>query len=161
MPHTTTFLDHPPVNLMRYASIIELMPEGLRLRFVGTGIVLRSQEDFTGQYFEEHVDSVQRAQCRADIERVCRHPAGIRHDGVAETTKNRSVVFEAIYLPLAVDAGKPPRCITFSQLLDELEFGEHKIKFDWPQFPKWLDLGAGIPQGSACEAEKKSGSPAA
>jgi hypothetical protein len=133
---------------MRYASIIELMPDGLLLRFVGTGIVERWQEDFTGHYFEERVDPDQRAQCRADIERVCCHPAGIHRDGVAKTTKNRSVVFEAIYLPLAVDAGKPTRCITFSQPLDELKFGEHKTISDWPQSPQWIDLGAGTPQKS-------------
>lgn len=57
----------------------------------------------------------------------------------------RKLDYEMVLLPLAVDDGKPPRCVAFRDSLSELDHRDRKISFPWPSKLTWIDLGAGVP----------------
>lgn len=146
MPHTQAFLSNPPWSLMPHVCITEVLPAGLLLRLVGSGIVDQWRHDFTGTYWEERLRPQWRAQFRQHIEAVCETPAGLHVTAQTWTSQGRSVSYEALYLPLAVDKGKPQRCIRYSQTIDKLDYKEHKTAFDWADAPHWIDLGRGVPR---------------
>lgn len=142
VPHTRTFLD-VPTPLIRGALILELMPEGTLVRLMGSTLVARWRDDFTGGLLETHIAQVDQIRFRRDMECVCRHPAGARAMGETRTELRRTVDYEMVLLPLAVDDGKPPRCVAFRENLDELECRDRKVGFPWPAKLEWIDVGAG------------------
>jgi len=145
MPHTRTFCDDAPFEFMANACIFEILPAGILTRFMGTGLVNLWQKDFTGTYLREHLEPKSSQQILDSIDTVCRHPAGLHLVGRTETSHARQIDCEAICLPLAVQGDKPPRCVRFSQPLDELKWNERKMTLDWAALPHWLDIGAGVP----------------
>lgn len=146
LPHTRTYFDHP-TNLIRRTFIFELLPEGTLARLMGTELVARWQQNVTGEYLESHMAHSDSQRFRRDLEMVCAHPVGASGVGEARTSTNRPLGFEALVLPLAVDAGKPPRCVLYRECHGELDFHERKVGFYWPQKREWIDLGAGVPAG--------------
>lgn len=149
LPHTRAFIDDPPLRLMRHALILELDREGaaggLFVRFLGTGLATAWGEDFTGTYLEARMAQQERAASCADVAAVCGRPAGLCLRGRDATSHGRAVAFEAVWLPLAVDAGKPARCVAHVHPLAGLEHDERKAVLGWSDHPLWLDLGAGVP----------------
>lgn len=131
---------------MRGALILEIMPEGTLVRLMGSMLVARWQDDFTGGYLENRIAPEDLARFRRDVECVCRHPAGARATGEVLTEMRRTLDYEMILLPLAVDDAKPPRCVAFRDNLGELDYRDRKVGFPWPPKLTWIDLGAGVPQ---------------
>lgn len=144
LPHTRTYFDHP-TPLMRCSFIFELVPEGSLVRLMGTELVARWQQNVTGEYLESHMVPSDAKRLSSDLKTVCAHPVGATGVGEAKTSTNRPLGFEAVILPLAVDAGKPPRCVVYRECHGELDFHERKVGFYWPQNRAWIDLGAGMP----------------
>lgn len=130
---------------MRGALILEVLPEGTVVRFMGSTLVSRWQDDFTGAHLETHIAPQDRARFRRDVECVCRHPAGARAIGGTRTELRRTVDYEMVLLPLAVDDHKPPRCVAFRSNLDELDHRDRKVGFPWPPKLTWIDIGGGVP----------------
>lgn len=130
---------------MRGALILEVMPEGTLVRLMGSTLVSRWQDDFTGAHLETRIAVEDRARFRRDVECVCRHPAGAQATGEVFTEMRRALDYEMILLPLAVDEGKPPRCLAFRDNLGELDYRDRKVGFSWPSTLSWIDLGAGLP----------------
>ena len=144
VPHTRTYFDHP-TPLIRSTLIFELLSEGTLVRLMGTELVARWQQNVTGDYLESHMAQSDASRFRTDLKTVCAHPAGVCGIGEAKTSTNRPLGFEAVVLPLAVDAGKPPRCVVYRECHGKLDFHEHKVGFYWPQKRDWIDVGAGMP----------------
>lgn len=131
--------------LMCGALILEVMPEGTLVRLMGSTLVSRWQDDFTGTHLENHISLEDRSRFRRDVECACRHPAGARAIGETRTELRRTVDYEMVLLPIAVDDGKPPRCVAFRTNLGELDFRDRKVGFTWPPKLTWIDIGAGVP----------------
>lgn len=144
LPHTRTYFDHP-TSLIRSTFIFELLPEGTLVRLMGTELVGRWQQNVTGEYLESHMTQSDAGRLRSDLNTVCAHPVGATGVGEARTSTNRPLGFEAVVLPLAVDSGKPSRCVVYRECQGELDVRERKVGFYWPQKRAWIDLGAGMP----------------
>lgn len=117
---------------MRGALILEITADGTLVRLMGSTLVARWQDDFTGGHLEKHIALEDQARFRRDVECVCRHPAGAHATGEVLTEMRRALVYEMILLPLAVDDSKPPRCVAFRVNLDELDYRDRKIGFPGP-----------------------------
>jgi hypothetical protein len=146
MPSSRTFLDHPPALLMPYVLMQDVLPEGLMVRFMGTAVVERWQRDLTGHYFGEGLPKDQYDRLYIHGATVATHPCGLRQVGELRSSTGRTLTFEAVLLPLSVDAGRPPRLVVFSHMRNQLQRQEHSDRFSKPGTRWWLDLGAGIPQ---------------
>ena len=51
VPHTNAFFSRPPARLMPFVFVHDLTPDGLLVRYMGTGLVERWKHDLTGQIF--------------------------------------------------------------------------------------------------------------
>lgn len=145
VPHTSAFLDHAPTDLIPYAFIHDVEAGGLQVRFMGTGLVQRWRHDLTGLRFGDHLDEAARENLRLTMAIVAETPCGMHQIGRIESSTGRSLSFEAIALPLAVDADRLPRVTVFSQILDSMERDEHSRQFRAAGDKAWLDLGWGTP----------------
>ena len=147
MPLSRTFLDCPPVALMPYAMLEEVLPQGLKVRFMGTAMVDRWQRDITGRYLGEGLPKDKFDVLCHNGTAVATHPCGMRQLGEIHSSTGRTVHFEAVLLPLGVEAGRPPRLIAYSHMLDTLGRKEHNDTFFRAADRVWLDIGAGTPAG--------------
>lgn len=147
VPHSRAFLDHAPFVLMPYVFIHELKPDGLLIRFMGTGLVQRWRHDLTGQLFGATLDRAARDNITATVRQIANHPCGLWQLGQFSTTAGRAMSFEALLLPLAVDPGQSARVVTFSQLIGDVHENEPVHRFASAGRRHWLDLGAGVPDG--------------
>lgn len=145
MPLSSTFLDRPPIQLMPYAMLEEVLPEGLKVRFMGTAMAERWQHDITGRFLGEGLPKEKFDLLYKNGAAVAMHPCGMRQLGEIRSSTGRAVHFEAVLLPLGVEAGRPPRLIAYSYLLDTLGRQEHNASFFQSADSVWLDIGAGIP----------------
>lgn len=145
IPHSTDYLDHAPAALMPAMFIQEVLDEGLMVRFMGTELVSRWRRDDTGKIFGAHLSAQDRARTVRAGKIVTEHPCGMVQHGVMKTTAERTAIFEAILLPLAVEAGRPKRMVVFSILNDPLARDEHGKQFSAPGEREWFDIGAGLP----------------
>jgi hypothetical protein len=145
MPHTRTFFDHPPVQLMPFVFVHDIMPEGLLVRYMGSGLVERWRHDLTGEYFAVQMGPDAARRVRERAENAWAHPSGIRQMGRLVTSASRKIHFESVLLPLAVDPDRPRRVCAFSQALEAMEHREHSEAFSATGEVEWIDLGAGLP----------------
>ncbi|MDX2223373.1 MAG: PAS domain-containing protein [Rhodospirillaceae bacterium] len=147
-PHTRTFLDHAPFVMMPYVFIHELTPGGLLTRYMGTGLVQRWQHDLTDTNFGAHLDQAARDGLMRTSRAVADRPCGLWQLGQFTTIAGRTMSFEALLLPLAVDPDKPARVVTFSQLIGDVPDNEPVSRFASAGQRHWLDIGAGVPDRS-------------
>lgn len=137
VPHTTTFVDNI-TPLVRDALILELLPDGTFVRFMGSGLVSRWQQDFTGAHLEQVIAAPDQTRFRKHVEAVCHYPAGLRARDEVRTSSGRKIEYEMVVLPLAVDADKPPRCVVYRGMLAPLDWRESKKRFCIARF-RYLD----------------------
>ena len=140
IPLSSSFLDRPPVALMPF-----VMLEGLKVRFMGTAMAERWQRDITGRFLGEGLPKDKFDVLHQNGATVATHPCGMRQMGEIRSSAGRTVHFEAVLLPLGVEAGRPPRLVAYSYLLDALGREEHHDTFFRSADREWLDLGAGLP----------------
>ncbi|MCB2108339.1 MAG: PAS domain-containing protein [Rhodobacteraceae bacterium] len=145
VPSSSDFLDHAPVELMPYAFIHDIHPEGVIVRFMGTGLVQRWRHDLTGQYFGDQLAQFDRDRLLNFCQTVVHHPCGMRQIGHMASSMGRSLSFEAVMLPLRSDSAAPPRVIVFSQILGNMVDKEHSSDFEQSGMREWIDLGNSIP----------------
>ncbi len=144
-PHTDDFLDQAPARFMASVFIQEVVDDSLLVRFMGTDLVERWRRDDTGKEFGGRLPPEAKARVVNAASRVALHPCGILQHGVLGTSAGREASFEGVLLPLAVDAGAPPRIVVFSVVLDSLEREEHGNQFASAGERWWIDVGAGVP----------------
>jgi hypothetical protein len=144
-PHSNDFLDHPPAALMPYVLIEDVTAEGLVVRFMGTAVVERWQHDLTGKVIGANLPAAERRRMEYYGGAVATHPCGMRQTGDLRSSTGRMVSFEAVLLPLSVDAGRPPRLVAYSHMLDPLGQREHNSQYAQSSSRSWFDIGAGVP----------------
>jgi hypothetical protein len=145
VPHSNAFLDAAPPDLIPFAYIHDVHPDGLLVRFMGTGLVQRWRHDLTGRLFGGHLDVDAREKLRATMAILAELPCGMRQMGRLGSSVGRALSFEAVSLPLAVDPGRVPRVTIFSQILGDMDENEHSNQFRAAGNREWLDLGWGVP----------------
>lgn len=144
MPHTRAFVDRV-TPLITEALILELAESGALVRFMGGDLAARWQQDFTGACLEGFLSPDEQDRFRGHTGTVCRHPVGLWARGEVPTSRGRQVEYEMLVLPLAVDSGRPLRCVVYRGNRAVLDFRESKIGFMWPAEVSWIDIGAGLP----------------
>jgi hypothetical protein len=125
--------------------ILELLPDGTRIRMMGRALVSQWEHDYTGAYLDLNMRPADRTRFRRNVHTVCNHPVGACATGETSTSLDRQLEFEMVVLPLAVDAEKPLRCVLYRENLADLFVKERKIGFEWPTKVRWIDVGAGVP----------------
>ena len=145
IPHSRAFLDAAPAALMPYVMIQELMPEGLLVRFYGTGLEKRWQHDLTGRFFAEHYPQPARERLRSNVSHLVSHPCGMHQMNGSTSSAGRKMLSELVVLPLAVDAGRPHRVVGFSQPMETLNVHEHGAQFVQTAVCEWFGIGDGTP----------------
>jgi len=145
VPHCDDYLDSAPAAYMPAVFIHEVAEGGLIVRFMGTQLVARWQRDDTGKVFGAHLDQAARERTVSIARSVTGHPCGVLQHGGMATSAGRQATFEALLLPLAVDAHRPARMIVYSAVLDVLGRDEHGQRFSTVGERCWLDVGAGVP----------------
>lgn len=148
IPHTRTFADRV-TPLICESMILELVAEGTLVRFMGGDLAARWHQDLTGAYLEQFLPPHEQARCRRHVETVCHYPVGLYARDEIPTSRGRHIEYEMIVLPLAVDSGKPPRCVMHRSNNKVLEFRETKSGSRWPATVTWIDIGRGIPASEA------------
>lgn len=147
VPHTRAFLNNPDPKTIPSVLILEVTETGLLIRFMGTAVVERWGRDdtntlFGGAGFPENVVEAMLENCRALVE----HPCGVVEVAAFSTRVGLPFHMETVMLPLAVDAGKPPRICSFSQMLDHVkDDGEAEHSFKGKRSMAWIDIGFGTP----------------
>lgn len=127
--------------------ILEVIDAGLLIRFMGTAVVERWGKDHTNTLFGEKglADDVMESvmeNCR----KLLVHPCGIVEEAAFTARSGLPFRMETVMLPLAVDADKPPRICSFSQVLDHVkEDGESVPRFKAKRSMSWIDIGFGLP----------------
>ena len=147
VPHTRAFLNNPDPKTIPSVLILEAIEAGLLVRFMGTAAVERWGRDdtntlFGGAGFPEDVVSAMLENCQVLVNQPC----GAVEVAAFTTRTGLQFYMETVMLPLAVDAGKPPRICSFSQILDPVkEDGETEHKFKGKRSMAWIDIGFGTP----------------
>lgn len=145
IPRSRDFLDNPPHRLMSSICIGECTERGMLLRFAGSSVCTELGEDLTGTYWENRLSPQERARFLSDLNLVCNFPVGLHCQIEIETSDERALKCEVVYFPLAVDFGKPQRCVGLSKIFGELKPNERATWLSWPHEATWIDVGAGAP----------------
>lgn len=144
IPHTARFLDCGPSLMMKDALILESCPPMQTVRFMGTALVRTWLQDLTGNDFLLAVEP----DCKKDAQRhfavAASHPTGFAAGTTGSTIEGRTVAFELLILPLAVDQGKPRRCVTHVSM-GPIGANDRVRALHWQREPLWFDLGFGLP----------------
>ena len=146
LPHTGAFLDGAPAKLMPFVFILECHEDRFLIRFMGTGLVDFWQTDFTGGALADQVQPENRIKLDQIGLAAVGKPCGIWQLGDIQSNQGRSLAYEAVTLPLAVDEDRPLRLVTCSILLDPPRFREYGVCYITRARRAWIDIGAGVPQ---------------
>jgi hypothetical protein len=60
---------------------------------------------------------------------------------------------EAIILPLQVEAGKSHRLVSYSEVMQQLKYGDQSERYLGIYDVQWINIGAGVPSSAPKEAE--------
>jgi hypothetical protein len=146
MPSSETFLDAMPAAFVSALYISDVMPAKTIVRFQGVGLEKRWGRNFTGREMADGQAAGLRQRLHRIDKLVTGHPCGYFSWTRYITTDQRPVEVYIIRLPLAVQAGRPPRTVNFT-VQDEV-LGDKEFASDTLQTLRnaWVDIGAGVPE---------------
>lgn len=145
IPSSERFLDAMPARFLSNTYIVELTAEMMRVRFQGTGLVDRWRIDFTGGEMLAHQSQKMRDSMRRVMSTMGAHPCGYYALSRYLSSLERPLESHVVRLPLAVQAGRPPRTATFSLQTEPLDLQESVILAFETVENAWLDIGHGVP----------------
>ncbi|MEQ8509200.1 MAG: PAS domain-containing protein [Rhodospirillaceae bacterium] len=147
IPHTRSFLNNPEPKFIPSVLILEVTEAGLLIRFMGTSVVERWGRDQTNTLFgsagfPQSVVEAMLENCRALVDQPC----GVVEVAAFSTRVGLPFRMETVMVPLGVDAGRPPRICSFSQMLDHVKEGDkQEPRFKGKRSMSWIDIGFGTP----------------
>jgi hypothetical protein len=141
-------LDHGQPRFMSSVFIHEITAEGLLIRFMGTELVSRWGRDMTGSLMGAHYPRDVQDRLLWNVGQVVSVPCGMIDYSSFPTSRGHAMATESVILALRVDAGRPPRLLTFSQLLNAIDDNEHGVPGQIGGESSWIDLGSGVPSES-------------
>lgn len=144
MPHTRHFLDRAPFTRMKEALILEKGPQGITVRFMGTGVVAAWAEDWTGRDFLETVPPEHRPDAKHAFAIAAVRPSGFTVRLTTTTLQGRTIHLPVLVLPLRVDPDKPSRTAVHFQL-PAMDTRDLLTTLQWNAEPRWIDIGFGAP----------------
>lgn len=146
MPHTSAFLNDPVPELIPFVQILDLIQEGQRIRFMGTGLVDLCGRDSTNEIFGETLPPEMKSALDRRSHTLVEHPCGLMVLADFSSPTGRPFSMETVLLPLAVDTGRPPRICAYSKVIDEIDQDDGATaRFEQAQTHSWLDIGCGVP----------------
>ena len=150
LPHSSAFLDRALPELAPITSILEVFEGDMRVRLQGTAIVERWGDDKTGFSFFELNPLMPRNAILGNIRLAMGRPCGLGSRSRLGNLSNRVTIVEIVSLPLAVDAGRPPRLVNISSIVEALGYDERATGLTTMAF-EWIDVGHGIPGESPAQ----------
>jgi len=145
MPTSEDFLDHSRPELAPSTIMVELINGDLLIRLEGSEVALRWGREATGRPIYADRPQSFRAKIIDNVTRQLAHPCGCRMLNEYTTSAGRTVRSEAVLLPLAVKAGRPPRMVLQSRELDRRHEMESMTTRHNTVEIEWIDIGAGVP----------------
>ena len=125
--------------------LFDWYPDDIICRLLGTKIVERWAEDLTGKSWFAANPHLKASGILANFKMMGDHPCGGHALGSFVSSIGRHLSIETISLPLAVSAGRPPRIIAGSFVVETLGNDERSRGWVPPRQLEWLDLGFGLP----------------
>lgn len=141
----SVFLDNPHPGFAPHLHIAEFPNGRIIFRLIGTKLAERWGRDKTGEVVGEgQPPKMQQSLCRFSWSAISR-PCGFRMNMKFAATTGAQFSVEAIVLPLSIDGGKPNRLVSFSEVVEKLQYGDvSQIYLGIPDV-EWIDVGAGVP----------------
>jgi hypothetical protein len=150
MPTTEAFLDHPMPDFAPNIYLVELVDGIARVRLQGSALDERWPAQLTGRDLHERLPVKVRERSLQNMHHIAAQPCGYLASNRYTTSLNRTIMAKLIQLPLAVQAGRPPRVVSLSTIprraLSDEEMEEMVAAFR-SEALTWIDLGAGVPSG--------------
>ena len=145
VPTLENFLDHPEPTYAPYLFIIDVTPEGLRVRLQGTVLVERWARDYTGTILFLKKSPEFRKTSSHNFATLTAHPCALYTVDEFVSTNARLSKACTILLPLATQIGRAPTVVGYSHETEALRTDEKFIAKCNTRNATWLDLGTGIP----------------
>lgn len=145
IPTSANFLEHPPLKLMPFVTILEVYDHRLLVRFLGTGFVRVWDEDLTDKCLSAWIYTAHFRACYADMLRVSTQKGvGLQYANAIATFRKRAIPLEMVCLPLAVSSDRPPRCVCYVKLSGAVDRGDRVNMIPWTMDRTWFDLVEGL-----------------
>lgn len=147
MPLQSIFFDTPHPKYAPHLHIIEVRGTDIIFRLMGTQLVEKWGVDKTGDVLgEDQPKHIQEALFNNSYAALST-PCGVQGLVKLEANKGSRIEIESVGLPLRIKNGKEHRLVSFSQTLRTLSYGEMPTNYVSFSDTKWIDIGAGVPEG--------------
>jgi hypothetical protein len=145
IPATETFFDNPEARFAPCLYVVDLTGDTALVRLQGTALDERWTARLTGKDLHDGMSATVRRRSLSNMRQIVAQPCGYLARNVYRTSTDRDVIADLVQLPLAVQAGRPPRvvCLSLMQRDDDME--ETVADFHTEALA-WIDLGAGVPR---------------
>jgi len=143
MPTSEYFLDQIPARFAPSCYLVDVRDTGAKVRFQGSQLIEYWQNDATGQDMYEGAYAKFKTRAMSNIKHIIQRPCGM-FSRFRFTTSAGDINSEYINLPLAAQAGRPPRMVCFV-LQDAVRQFDIETRAVESAELRWIDLGAGIP----------------
>lgn len=153
-PAQTALFDNPHPAYAPHLHVAEMLDGELVFRLMGTALVERWGRDKTGEKVGDGQPSPIRSALYDNSRTAYALPCGFRQIVEFAATNGSEMAIESVVLPLAVASDKPPRLVSFSDLLQTMKFGEHSNRYLGLPEVEWVDIGAGLPAGAPVMVER-------
>lgn len=145
VPDVQDYLDHILARVAPYLLMYDYSGDDLIARFQGTNIVQRWTKEITGQSWFTVNPYIPKALVLANCRDCLDYRCGVWGQSIYVTTSGREVPLENMMLPLRAKAGRPPRFVNISSLLEVMGEGEIGKARVVTRAMSWLDAGFGVP----------------
>ncbi len=112
---------------------------------MGTSRALIWGEDPTGKDYLLLVPRHMRPTASRNMTTIMDHPCGMTCVADYVTPNGRELTMEHIAVPVANDAGLPPRLLNFAAEVSTTGYNDSRGEFKAISQRRWIDVGAGIP----------------
>ena len=141
----SVFLDNPHPGFAPHLHIAEFRNGRLIFRLIGTKLVERWGRDKTGEVIGEGQPPEMQQSLYRNSWSAIAQPCGFRMNMKFAASTGAQFSVEAVVLPLSVKAGKPHRLVSYSEVVEKLQYGDQsQIYLGIPEV-EWIDIGAGVP----------------
>ena len=156
MPAQSDLFDHAEPHFAPYLHVAEIGKDNLIFRLMGTALVERWGRDKTGEIVGLDQPDDIRFALFENSRLAYAVPCGFRLVIEFAANNGSELEVEAVVLPLAVEAGRPGRMVSFSQVMQTLKYGTHSERYLRLPTVTWVDVGAGVADQPSLTVNSKS-----
>jgi len=143
MPTSECFLDHTSARFAPSCYIVDISGDHAKVRFQGSQLIEYWQNDATGKDMHAGVYAKFKARAMSNLRLIAQQPCGM-FSRFRFTTPGGDINSRYVNLPLAVQAGRPPRVVCFV-IQDAVRQFDIETRAVEEAELRWIDIGAGVP----------------